>query len=371
MRAAPWMWLALCAALCLFGARTIDAHDTGASYLRIDAPNELSALQVTWDVPMGDLASVLDLDTNNDAQVSQDELSAAQTSIARRVGNEFSLARGGAPCEVISATPELVKRGTEPYASLRLEARCPQPGLLDVSTRMFFGHAAYTVLLDATIERRHSNTVLSPESPRWRETPVPSLWNTFSSFLVQGTLHVLIGYDHIAFLLLLLLPSVLRRTATGWQAIQSWREVARDLLKIVTAFTIAHSITLGLAASGLVRLPVRPVEVAIAASIVIAGLLNLFPAAARGRLLLAFGFGFVHGFGFANALAEIGAQGVALAPMLAGFNIGVELAQLMIVSVVLPVLLALSRFPIYSRRLMPAMSLLTAVLGAFWLVARL
>jgi uncharacterized membrane protein YqjE len=104
---------------------------------------------------------------------------------------------------------------------------------------------------------------------------------------------------------------------------------------------------------------------------VIAGVLNLFPAASRWRLRLAFGFGFVHGFGFANALAEIGAEGTRLASMLAGFNLGVEFAQLSIVGLTLPVLWLLSRTARYANRLMPALSLATALTGAVWFVGRL
>jgi hypothetical protein len=182
---------------------------------------------------------------------------------------------------------------------------------------------------------------------------------------------VWIGYDHLAFLLLLLLPGVLRAAGVaGWQPVPTFRETARDLFRIITAFTLAHSLTLALAATGTVTIPVRPVEVAIAASIVIAGLLNLFPRAARVRLALAFGFGLVHGFGFANALAELGARGARLVPTLAGFNVGVELAQLSLVLLVLPFLFRARNSAFYAWRFMPAASLGAAMAGAAWLVAR-
>ena len=212
--------------------------------------------------------------------------------------------------------------------------------------------------------------VLTMDRPQWTEPVAPSLQATLGQFLREGFRHVLIGYDHVAFLLLLLLPAVLRRSVAGWTAATDRRAVVLELLKIVTAFTVAHSITLGLAATGTLRLPVQPIELAIAASIVIAGLLNLVPGAARWRLALAFGFGFVHGFGFANALSEIDAAGARLAPMLAGFNAGVELAQLAIVALVLPVLWMLSRGAGYARRWMPAASVATAVTGAVWFAGR-
>jgi hypothetical protein len=149
------------------------------------------------------------------------------------------------------------------------------------------------------------------------------------------------------------------------------RDGIRDMVVIVTAFTVAHSITLGLAVSGLVQVPVQPIEVAIAGSIVVAGVINLFPAVSRWRLGLAFGFGLIHGFGFANALQEIGGGGVRLAPMLGGFNLGVEIGQLLIVAAILPLLWILGRTPLYATRIMPALSLATAMTGAIWFAGRL
>jgi hypothetical protein len=101
-----------------------------------------------------------------------------------------------------------------------------------------------------------------------------------------------------------------------------------------------------------------------------AGLLNLFPGAARARLALAFGFGLVHEFGFANALAELGARGARLLPALAGFNTGVELSQLALVVAVLPFLFRARMSASYALRFMPVTSLVTALAGAAWLVAR-
>jgi hypothetical protein len=116
---------------------------------------------------------------------------------------------------------------------------------------------------------------------------------------------------------------------------------------------------------------VRLIEATIAFSIVAAGVLNLFPGAARWRLPLAFGFGLMHGFGFANALAELGATGTALVPALAGFNVGVELAQLSIVLVVFPWLLRARASAFYTSRFLPASSILIALAGAVWLMQRI
>jgi hypothetical protein len=181
---------------------------------------------------------------------------------------------------------------------------------------------------------------------------------------------VAIGYDHIAFVLLLLLPSVLRPIDGRWQGATRLPQVAREIVTIVTAFTVAHSITLALAVTGTLRLPVRPIEIAIAASIAIAAAINLFPRLSRVRLPLAFGFGFVHGFGFANALAEIDASGTALLPLLAGFNIGVEVAQLGIVAIVLPLIYCARGTRWYSAGVMPLGSCALGAAGLVWLAQR-
>jgi hypothetical protein len=142
------------------------------------------------------------------------------------------------------------------------------------------------------------------------------------------------------------------------------------MFTIITAFTIAHSITLALAVTGTVKVPMQPIEVAIAASIAVAGGLNLLPKLSRLRLPLAFGFGFVHGFGFANALSEIDAAGSALLPLLAGFNVGVELAQLGIVALVLPVIYSMRTTRWYARGLLPLGSCALGMAGIVWLIQR-
>jgi hypothetical protein len=245
----------------------------------------------------------------------------------------------------------------------RRRARCPVAGQLAIAAGLFLdASASRRTLIDISTAAGHFTATLSSHEPRWLQPEAPSALATLVDFIGQGTWHVWIGYDHLAFLVLLLLPSVRRGSKVG--------KICRELLRIVTAFTLAHSITLGLAATGTVQLPVQAVELAIAASIVVAAALNLFPTAGRWRLPLAFGFGLVHGFGFANALAEIGSQGARLVPVLAGFNIGVELAQLSVVAVLLPVLLWLRNSSFYAARFVPAASMAMMLAGAAWLAAR-
>jgi hypothetical protein len=151
----------------------------------------------------------------------------------------------------------------------------------------------------------------------------------------------------------------------------SFRSVLAEVLRIVTAFTLAHSITLTLAAFGWVRPPSRLVECTIAASVIVAAANNLWPVL-RGRpWLVAFAFGLVHGFGFANALADLGLRHAQLAEALLGFNLGVEVGQLAIVSVFLPVVFVLRRCLLYREFLLPVSSCAIAVMAAVWLTERL
>jgi hypothetical protein len=212
---------------------------------------------------------------------------------------------------------------------------------------------------------------LSAQAPTWTEPESVSAWSGFARFVGEGAWHVLIGYDHIAFVLLLLLPSVLRAQGGRWHGATRLAQVTRDIVTIVTAFTLAHSVTLALAVTDTVRLPSQPVEIAIAASIAIAALINLLPRLAPLRLPVAFAFGLVHGFGFANVLAELDPGGTGLLALLAGFNVGVELAQLGIVALVLPFIYMARGTRWYAGSVMPLGSCALGAAGLVWLLQRL
>ncbi len=347
------------------------AHANGASYLRIVSDDEYSQLAATWDVDAADLQLPLELDADGDGAITAAEILARRPAIAQFVAPRLVIQRGGEVCRLSVGDLSRLERDAQTFVRLQLDAECPRPGAVEVSTDLYFGSPGYSALLDVRTSHGGFGSVLSMGHAAWTEPSVDSWTESLLRFVREGFRHVLIGYDHIAFLMLLLLPSVLRRTDAGWSAAARPREVVMGLVRIVTAFTVAHAITLGLAATGTVRIPTEPIEIAIAASIIVAGLLNLVPAASRWRLRLAFGFGLIHGFGFANALRGIGADGVPIAPMLAGFNLGVEAAQLAIVALTLPVLWLLSRTARYARQVMPALSAVTAMIGAFWLAGRL
>ena len=364
------------AAACLFllglcASPMAQAHAQSTSFLVLDAREE-GALTVRWDLSVHDLVWSIFIDADYDGLATWQEIQDARASIDNAALGQISLARGGVACALRVEDLALADRAGQNYLSLRMTADCPRPGRLTVGGPLFMtGDASQRVLISAQRGKETLAGVVSAASTTWNEPEQVSAWASFARFIGEGVWHVLIGYDHIAFVLLLLLPSVLRPVKGKWEGATGIGQVTRDIVMIVTAFTIAHSTTLALAVTGTVILPIQPVEVAIAASIAVAGLLNLLPRFSGWRLPLAFGFGFVHGFGFANAMSELDTSGGALFPLLAGFNIGVELAQLSIVAVVLPLIYLARRRRWYSGGVLPLGSCALGAAGVVWLIQRL
>ena len=352
----------IAALIALLASMCVQGHTTSTSYLVANDTHTDGNVRITWDLSVAELHWAVNLDDDGDGRIRWSEIEGHRAEIEFLALSHLVVSKRGR-CDARLADLLLATHAQEPHVSLGIQARCTNTGPLDISTDLFLQESAsQRTLIDITTATGQFTAALSPGAPRWTEPKSPSVLATFATFVAQGTWHVWIGYDHLAFLILLLLPSVRFKATLG--------DVSRDLLQIVTAFTVAHSITLALAATDTVRLPVRPVEMTIAASIVIAGALNLSPEASRWRLPLAFGFGLVHGFGFANALAEIGSHGARLVPVLAGFNIGVELAQLSVIAVLLPLLLRMRASPFYAARFLPATSMAMMLAGAAWFAAR-
>ena len=193
-------------------------------------------------------------------------------------------------------------------------------------------------------------------------------------FMTEGVWHIWIGFDHILFLLALLLTCVLVRSESNgrpsWQGARQLRPALLDVVKIVTAFTVAHSITLTLAVLDVVTLPTRWVESAIALTVVLAGVNNLVPVLRERRWAAAFGFGMIHGFGFAGALKDLGLPPDALALSLFGFNVGVEIGQLGIVSLFFPIAYQLRFTAFYRRGVLGVGSLAIVAVAMVWLLER-
>ena len=197
------------------------------------------------------------------------------------------------------------------------------------------------------------------------------MWTTLRVYVEEGLWHILIGLDHMLFLLSLLLTTVLTARDGYWQPAENFRSVMWRVLSIVTVFTLSHSVTLWLTVAGYVVLPSRLVETAIALSVLIAAVLNLSPAKSVSRVWLTFGFGLVHGFGFANVLLDLGLSTFLLGVSLFGFNAGVELGQLSLVAVVLPLAYVVRHTRFYRTFVVRLGSSIIAAVACIWFAQRL
>ncbi len=347
------------------------AHKPSDSYLTLTVAED--GIEGRWDIALRDLDFAIGLDGNQDGALTWGEVREKHRDIEAYAFSRLVIETPGGRC-ALSAKPQLIENHSDGvHTVVPFAADCP--GSLDrlrIGYRLLFDiDSLHRGLLQIRDGNGTATAVLSPSMDTyvWRAGDTPWLDN-FLTYVRDGIRHILIGMDHILFLICLLLPAGFRRTDGAWQRVEDWREAVWPVLRIVTAFTLAHSITLGVAAIGLVSLPSRLVESVIAASIVVAALNNVWPVVVGRLWMVAFGFGLIHGFGFASVLSDLGLPEGALAVSLLGFNLGVEIGQLAIVAVALPVIYGLRQCRPYPRLILPAGSAATAVISTVWLVER-
>lgn len=348
-----------------------NAHKPSDSYLTImQAQGQLAG---RWDIALRDLEYAIGLDADGDGAITWGELRARHADIAAYALARLAVAADGNTCTLRVDDQQVEAHSDGMYTALALAIDCPRaPAQLTLRYTLFGDlDPQHRGLLKLTAGGATRSAVLAPGGTAQNfELGQPSGWSAFVDFVREGMWHIWIGFDHILFLLSLLLPAVLVWRARAWQPAPDFRSTLWDVFRVVTSFTVAHSITLTLATVGFVSLPSRWVESAIAASVVVAALNNLRPAVLGRRWVVAFGFGLIHGFGFASVLADLALPREALALALAGFNVGVELGQLAIVGLFLPLAYALRRTALYRRWVMAGGSLAIALLAALWLIER-
>ena len=356
------------------------AHKASDSYLVLN----VSGKNVTgqWDIALRDIDFAIGLDTNGDGDITWNEVRTRHADIAAWALGRLSIQRGG-DCRIRVAKHLIDSHTDGTYAVLKLTGICPgSTQALALNYRLLFDiDALHRGLLRLDLDGVPHTAVMAPGNGmliiKAGET---SRLAQFGQYLVEGVWHIWIGFDHILFLLSLLLPAVLVlpvvKSSAGLKAPRHWIGVATfrvalsEVLWVVTAFTVAHSITLTLAALQIVSLPSRWVESAIAASVVLAAANNLFPLVERKRWLVAFTFGLIHGFGFASVLTELGLPKDALVLSLLGFNVGVETGQLAIVAAFLPFAYLLRNTAFYRKAIFVGGSILTLLIALVWLTER-
>jgi hypothetical protein len=347
------------------------AHKPSDAYLTLvrDGPH----LSGQWDIALRDLDLALGLDANGDGDITWGEVRAKEAAIASLATQHLAVSSGAEKCALQMSGLQIDSHTDGAYAVVALSGRCARTGpALAIDYSLLFDLDPQHRGLLNFIERGESRSmVFSVERPRQVVGgDTAGALAQFAAYVHEGIWHIWLGFDHILFLMSLLLPAVLVRQDGKWRAAANFRDAFLDVAKIVTTFTVAHSITLTLAALGLVSLPSRWVESAIALSVVLAALNNIFPMVERGRWIAAFAFGLLHGFGFAGALADLGLPAGSLALSLAGFNVGVEMGQLAIVAAFLPIAFGMRSTWTYRRVVLAGGSAVIVAIAGVWLAER-
>jgi len=347
----------------LLSLQDAKAHDPGLSSLTIrQRPNSLGA---TLTLAVKDVVQVAELDKDHDGIVTQAEFAQTRSQLETAVARQVIIAADGKVAKAQSVRSRLDENNNVEvllnfdgvgFSSLEIQSKIIAS--LPLGHRQYLqiqnttGETVFERLLSAAADRA---TVQLPHTNA--STVALVVVRSFTNFLCLGVKHILTGYDHLLFLFGLLL-------------------VARGFfssLGIITSFTIAHSITLAVATLHLVQIPSRIVEPLIAASIVFVGIENLLRGdIPTARRVVAFGFGLIHGFGFASALREAGigsGTGGIVLPLFS-FNLGVELGQIMVAALALPIIWKLRENPMFIARWAPACSAAVVLLGSFWFVQR-
>lgn len=349
------------------------AHAHVASNGFLNAHVEGRNVTGAYELAVRDVELAVAVDSKADGKITWGELRAAEPRLVQYVAQHLSFATQNESCRLTFQAMQINERVDGNYAWLPFTAQCPAAvSRLDIGYQVMDGiDPSHRGLLTLAAGDALQTGVLGGKTAH-EQFPVfaPSLWRSFTEYFQAGVWHILSGIDHLLFLLSLLLPAVLLRKTGHWEPVAQAKPALISIFKVVTAFTLAHSITLTLAALDVVRLPSRLTESVIAASIIVAALNNIFPLVTETRARIAFAFGLLHGFGFASVLTDMGLpQGARMISLLA-FNAGIEAGQLSVVLTVMPIVYGLRSGPFYRRTVMPWGSAAIALLATVWLVQR-
>jgi hypothetical protein len=358
------VWLAMLAAL----AGVAAAHTLSDGYLELRTRGRDVTGRV--DLAARDLHDAIGLD-DGDGRLRWSEITAGAPAIRAYVTERLQLSTAAGPCQLASGDLAAIDRADGLHVAVTLSARCAgaaEPLTIDYRA-IFDVDATHRGLI--RLDGEHGTAAAIARGPGALTVDGGDGVGVLG-FVREGVWHIWIGLDHILFLLALLLPAVYRRDPSrghDWRAADDFRAVIRDVFEVVTAFTLAHSITLVISSVGWVRLPPRFIETAIAVSVALAAANNLIRVV-DARWAVAFALGLLHGFGFSNVLADLGLPGDGLVAALLGFNVGVEIGQAAIVLAFLPLAYASRRTAAY-RVVLVAGSAITCVLAVHWSIDRL
>jgi hypothetical protein len=357
--------------LVLLVATSAYAHKASTSYLQLRV--EGGELHGRWDIALRDLDFALGLDSDNDTRLTWGEVRHQQPRIADYALHRLALSADDEPCTLGVQDMLIAQHSDGRYASLVLAGHCQhEPFHLAIGYQLFFDtDALHRGLLNLDF-RGSLGGVFAPDQRILHFVVADASRTTvFAQYLRLGLWHVWTGWDHMLFLAGLFLPAILRRHRGQWLPAENLRHTLADTAVMVTMFTLAHALTLSLAATGQFTPSTRWVESGVAGSVMFAGLNNLLPMAYRRLSWLAAMFGLVHGAAMAGALIELGLPPGGRVLALLAFNLGVEAAQLTVLLAVIPWGFAFRRTVWYRWLVLVPGSLLITAVGLIWLVQRL
>ena len=318
-----------------------------------------------------DIGQVAGLDTNNDGNLTWGEVNRYHNLAYGYIQSHLIIRGSETRCTVSVAPPTIRDISAESLLVYPLSVNCAFLNEVSVHyTGIVSDFPTHKLLTSITLNEQTSVHILDSERDFITVAPQNNHWvSQFGEMIYQGIWHIFIGLDHILFLVATLLTVNLLRKNKRWVKEQSKKHIIKSTVILVSTFTLAHSITLTATALDFITLNSRIVELGIAISVVITALNNVYPIIMRLGFIT-FGFGLLHGMGFASVFGDLSAQTGSLVMNVLAFNLGVEIGQLAIVALLLPVLIALRNARVYSKAIMPIASSIIAIIAINWTLQR-
>jgi hypothetical protein len=374
-----WSNVFILIAILLVSSSNIFAHSSSNAFLTFTHKGETP--QLTVDLNIRDLDIIFDFDSNKDGKIQWSEIALKEPEVLLWIKKHIQVFDEEKLCD--AQNTNLLARDREDgfYLSVNWHAECGKKKISEESDLSLI----YTVFLNRDTQHRGllniemtddtRSLVLTPQQLKVSLQPQKTtFWASLKSYFIDGMWHIWIGVDHILFLLSLLLLAPLtpsKQAILRWKPADNINSAFIDVLKVVTSFTLAHSITLALSVLEIIVPTPKLIESFIALSIVLAALNNLLGWFSFRRWKLAFAFGLIHGFGFANVLIDLGLPPHSLALALLGFNLGVEFGQIVIVVIFFGLAWWIHRTNFYRVYIVIGGSLAIATIGIAWTIERM
>lgn len=346
----------------------LSAHQSRENYI------ELTRGETVWtfqcDIETDNFSKVLQIDDNANTIVSWPELRANEKKITDYLLKNIVLKEGKQLLPLSVADYDIDRRDDQSYLRVTLTSKpCSRGETCTLYYRLFFDiDPLQRVFLTIKGEQNSTPMLLTPHQPDVTvQGSEQTLWQQFGAFFKEGLWHIWTGYDHLLFLLMLLLPALVDKSGDNVRRHLSIKKAFRRIVTIVTLFSVAHSLTLSAAFFDYVSINPKIIEGGITVSVMVTALLNLFDVTVKRLYLMVFAFGLLHGLGFANALHAITMSTSHIVVSLLGFNLGVEAGQIVLVSLVMPFLYLLAGYGFYHRWGARALSGLTLLMATYWL----